>query len=290
SIVFNTRRQQVKETDHVTFDKSMQAIRFTNTSEDEIGIDDSSRYPSNEFIHEDDPSRQSQTDSDIPYYVIPHVPDLPQSHTSNQTYTSSHLVPQDRWSKDQHFELVKIIGDPGEGMLTRSMVAKLTITLASECLFVDFISKIEPKKENSPTFLDCKSSRMTKQSPFFKNRGMIGSLMYLTATRPDIQFSTVLCVRYQSNLKESNQTARKIILKYLKGTPTFGLYHLKCSGFNLKRYSDYDGCNMNKKHLGSCQILGGKLLFWSAKKQQSMAMSSAKAEYVAAARCCASIL
>ncbi|GJY75447.1 retrovirus-related pol polyprotein from transposon TNT 1-94 [Tanacetum coccineum] len=70
--VFNTRRQQVEETYHVIFNESMEAIRFTNTSEDEIGIDDSTRYPSNKFIHEDDPSRQYQANSDISYYVIPH--------------------------------------------------------------------------------------------------------------------------------------------------------------------------------------------------------------------------
>ncbi|GJU70854.1 retrovirus-related pol polyprotein from transposon TNT 1-94 [Tanacetum coccineum] len=55
--VYNTRRQQIEETYHVTFDESMEAIRFTNTSVDEIGIDDSSRYPPDEF-QEDDPSRQ----------------------------------------------------------------------------------------------------------------------------------------------------------------------------------------------------------------------------------------
>ncbi|GJY77638.1 hypothetical protein Tco_0483439 [Tanacetum coccineum] len=55
SRVFNTRRQQVEETYHVTFDESMEAIRFTNTSKDEIGIDDSSKYPPDEFIHEEDP-------------------------------------------------------------------------------------------------------------------------------------------------------------------------------------------------------------------------------------------
>ncbi|GKB85706.1 retrovirus-related pol polyprotein from transposon TNT 1-94 [Tanacetum coccineum] len=80
-------------------------------------------------------------------------------------------------------------------------------------------------------------------------RGMIGSLMYLTATRPDIQFSTVLCERYQSNPKESHLTAVKRILMYLKGTPTLRLYCLKCLGFDLKGYldSDYAGCNMDKK-------------------------------------------
>ncbi|GKA99725.1 retrovirus-related pol polyprotein from transposon TNT 1-94 [Tanacetum coccineum] len=70
--VFNTRRQQVEETYHVTFDESMEAIRFTNTLVDEIGIDDSSRYPPDEFLQENDPSRQYQANSDISYYVISH--------------------------------------------------------------------------------------------------------------------------------------------------------------------------------------------------------------------------
>ncbi|GJW05965.1 hypothetical protein Tco_1568388 [Tanacetum coccineum] len=67
------------------------------------------------------------------------VPDVPQSHISNQASTSSHPAPQDRWSKYQHIELMNIIGDPGEGMLTRSMAAKLTAASASECLFADFL-------------------------------------------------------------------------------------------------------------------------------------------------------
>ncbi|GJT53015.1 retrovirus-related pol polyprotein from transposon TNT 1-94, partial [Tanacetum coccineum] len=53
---------------------------------------------------------------------------------------------KDRWSKDQHIELVNIIGNPGEGMLTKSMAANLTTTSASKCLFADFLSEIEPKK------------------------------------------------------------------------------------------------------------------------------------------------
>ncbi|GKD75330.1 hypothetical protein Tco_1333612, partial [Tanacetum coccineum] len=64
-------------------------------------------------------------------------------------------------------------------------------------------------------------------------------------------------------------------------------------GFDIKGYSDSDyvGCNMDRKSTsGACQILEGKLVCWSAKKQQSMAMSSAEAEYVATAGCCANIL
>ncbi|GJU21206.1 retrovirus-related pol polyprotein from transposon TNT 1-94 [Tanacetum coccineum] len=373
--VFNTRRQKVKETYHVTFDKSMEAIRFTNTSVDEIGIDDSSRYPPNEFLQKDDPSRQYQVDSDpdIPYtrdtegppdlintegtleqnfqndqmitqpIDIPSgnntevsgsitkslVPDVTQSHISNQASTSSHLVPQDRWSRDQHIELVNIIGDPSEGMLTRSMI--INLTAASEegidydetfapvarmeaiRIFLSFATYMNFKvyqMDVKSAFLNgkLKEKVYVKQPPGFESsefpdyvcnfdkalyglkqtpracfsvktpmvppnnlgpdlagkpvnetsyRGMIGSLMYLTAIRPYIQFSTVLCARYQSNPKELHLTVMKRIPMYLKG---------------------------------ACQILGGKLVCWSAKKQQSVAMSSAEAEYVAAVGCCASIL
>ncbi|GJW13679.1 hypothetical protein Tco_0017812 [Tanacetum coccineum] len=99
-------------------------------------------------------------------------------------------------------------------------------------------------------------------------KGMIGSLMYLTASRPDIQFSTYLCARYQANPKESHLIAIKRIFRYLKGTSSLGLWYPKCSGFDLKGYSDsdYAGYNMDRKS------------------------TSAEAEYVAAARCYANIL
>ncbi|GJY71471.1 hypothetical protein Tco_0475174 [Tanacetum coccineum] len=94
-------------------------------------------------------------------------------------------------------------------------------------------------------------------------RGMIGSLMYLTASRPDIQFSTCLCARYQANPKESHLIAVKRIFRYLKGTSSLGLWYQKCLGFDLKGYSDSDyvGCNMDRKSTsGACQLLGGKLM------------------------------
>ncbi|GJS24995.1 hypothetical protein Tco_0453627 [Tanacetum coccineum] len=124
-------------------------------------------------------------------------------------------------------------------------------------------------------------------------RGMIGSLMYLTASRPDIQFSTCLCARYHANLKESHLITIKRIFRYLKGTPSLGLWYPKCPGFDLKGYSnsDYVGCNMDRKSTScACQLLRGKLVCWSAKKHQSVAMSSIEAEYVVVARCCANIL
>ncbi|GJS45131.1 hypothetical protein Tco_0595252 [Tanacetum coccineum] len=97
---------------------------------------------------------------------------------------------------------------------------------------------------------------------------MIGSLMYLTASRHDIQFSTCLCARYQANPKESHLVAVKRIFRYLKGTPNLGLWYPKGSGFDLKAYfdSDYAGCNLDRKSTsGGCQILGGKLICWSVR-------------------------
>ncbi|GKD94781.1 retrovirus-related pol polyprotein from transposon TNT 1-94 [Tanacetum coccineum] len=98
---------------------------------------------------------------------------------------------------------------------------------------------------------------------------------------------------YLANPKESHLVVVKRIFRYLKGTPNLGLWYPKGSGFDLKAYSDsdYAGCNLDRKSTsGGCQILGGKLVCWSAKKQSSVAMSSAEAEYVAAAGCCAQVL
>ncbi|GJU71188.1 retrovirus-related pol polyprotein from transposon TNT 1-94 [Tanacetum coccineum] len=369
--VFNRRRQLIEETYHVTFDESMESIRFTHTSDDEIDNQVPKVIASNEpnIPHTEDTKgppdlintkgtheQNVQNDqmitqpTDVPsgkhtevsgFITESLVLDVTQSHISNQASTSSHHVPQDRW-------------------LTRSMAAKLIAVLASECLFPNFLSEIEPKKVSEalkhPGWVDamkeelnqfyrnkvwtlvplpyektaigskwppgfessefpdyvCKLDKslygmkqaprawMKKESPFVKSctnllkkyefsdsssvktpmvppnnlgpdltgkpvnetsyRGMIGSLMYLTTTRPDIQFSTVLCARYQSNPKESHLTVVKRILRYLKGTPTLGLYYPKCSVFDLNGYSDsnYVGCNMDRKITsGACQILGG---------------------------------
>ncbi|GJS16147.1 retrovirus-related pol polyprotein from transposon TNT 1-94 [Tanacetum coccineum] len=117
--------------------------------------------------------------------------------------------------------------------------------------------------------------------------------MYLTASRPDIQFSTCLYARYQDNPKESHLVTVKRIFRYLKGTPNLGLWYPKGPGFDQKAYSDLDNvrCNLDRKSTsGGCQILGGKLVCWSAKKQSFVAMSSAEAEYVAAVGCYAQAL
>ncbi|GJT28516.1 retrovirus-related pol polyprotein from transposon TNT 1-94 [Tanacetum coccineum] len=88
-------------------------------------------------------------------------------------------------------------------------------------------------------------------------------------------------IGYQANPKESHLVAIKRIFRYLKGTPNLGLWYPKGSGFDLKAYSDsnYVECNLDRNSTsGGCQILRGKLVCWSAKKQSYIAMSSAEAE------------
>ncbi|KAJ9556652.1 hypothetical protein OSB04_011266 [Centaurea solstitialis] len=124
-------------------------------------------------------------------------------------------------------------------------------------------------------------------------RSMIGSLLYLTATRPDIMFATCFCARFQANPKESHLAAVKRILRYLKGTPELGLWYPKDSSFELISFtdSDYGGCKLDRKSTsGSCQFLGDKLVSWTSKKQNCVSTSTAEAEYVAAASCCSQVL
>ncbi|GKB22048.1 putative ribonuclease H-like domain-containing protein, partial [Tanacetum coccineum] len=120
-------------------------------------------------------------------------------------------------------------------------------------------------------------------------RSMIGSLMYLTASRPDIMFAVSACSRNQVTPTTSNLEAVKKIFKYLKGQPKLGLWYPRESPFVLEAYSDsdYAGANKDRKSTtGGCQFLGRRLISWQCKKQTIVATSSTKVEYVAAANCC----
>ncbi|KAK6119263.1 hypothetical protein DH2020_046989 [Rehmannia glutinosa] len=124
-------------------------------------------------------------------------------------------------------------------------------------------------------------------------RALIGSLLYLTASRPDVTFAVGVCARFQSAPKESHMTAAKRILRYLKGCQEVGLWYPKEGGFKLIGYSDSDyvGYRVNRKSTsGTCQILGNRLVSWFSKNQNSIATSTAKAEYIAVGSCCTQVL
>nr|GEX27502.1 hypothetical protein [Tanacetum cinerariifolium] len=124
-------------------------------------------------------------------------------------------------------------------------------------------------------------------------RSMIGSLMYLTSSRPDIMFAACLCARFQVTPKASHLHVVKRIVRYLKGKPHLGLWYPKDSPFDLVAYSksDYASASMDMKSTTKgCQFLRFRLISLQCKKQTVMATSSIEAEYVAAASCCAEVL
>ncbi|GJX53764.1 retrovirus-related pol polyprotein from transposon TNT 1-94, partial [Tanacetum coccineum] len=322
--VFNTRRQQVEETYHVTFD---------------------------EMIAPNEPDIPLIEDNGGPLDLI----------NTEGTHEQNFLISLSLTYLIKPLQVLILLlkidcqKTTGEGMLTRSMAAKLTTASASECLFTDFLSEIELKKEEEihydETFapvarmeairiffafatymnfkvfqMDVKSAFLNgklkdvyaKQPPRFESsefpdyvcklykalyglkqapmawyktlstllilnkfiRARIDNTLFIYKSKGDVllvQVSSVkTCMVPLNNLgpdlagKPVNETLyRGMIgsLMYLKGTPTLSLYYPKCSGFDLKGYSDS---------------------YYSAKKQQSVAMSLAAAEYVVAAGCCAS--
>ncbi|GJU89599.1 retrovirus-related pol polyprotein from transposon TNT 1-94 [Tanacetum coccineum] len=438
----------------------MEAIRFTNTSEDEIRINDSSRYPPDEFIPEDDPSRQYQTDYDISYYVIPHgcslseltqenhvpkvialnEPDIPLTEdtegppdlintegTHEQNVQNEQIITQltegpsgnntevsDRWSKDQHIELVNIIGDPEPKKVSEALKHPRSIDAMQEELDQFYRNKVwtlvplpygkiaigskwvfKNKKDEhgittknkarlvaqgysqeeginyDETFappLGFESSEFPdyvykldkalyglKQAPkawyetlstfFIQNKftkGRIDNTLFIYKSKRDVllvqvyeddiifgsinyklckQFEKLMTKKFEmSMMGELTYFLRLQIKKDDKGISIYQEQYTRnllkkyeisdsssvkipmvppnnlgpdLAGFDLKGYSnsDYASCNMDRKSTsGACQILGGKLVCWSAKKQQSVAISFAEAEYVTAAGCCARIL
>jgi hypothetical protein len=146
-----------------------------------------------------------------------------------------------------------------------------------------------PMETNGHLDLDTKGNSVDQKVYW----SMIGSLLYLCASRLDIMLSVCLCARFQADPKEILVKAVKRIMRYLVYTPKFGLWYPKGSTFNLIRYSDadYAGCKIDRKSIsGTCQFLGRSLVSWASKKQNLVALSTAEAEYIAAGHCCAQLL
>src|ERR1044071_2617692 len=136
----------------------------------------------------------------------------------------------------------------------------------------------------------CPSSPRVNEKVY---RGMIGSLMYLTTSRPDIVFAVGLCARFQSDPREPHLVAVKRILRYLKGTDNLCLWYPRECPFELFGYTDSDLAGFledRKSTSGMAQFLGPCLVSWGSKKQSSVTLSTTEAEYVAVAACCSQLL
>ncbi|GJY18166.1 retrovirus-related pol polyprotein from transposon TNT 1-94, partial [Tanacetum coccineum] len=124
-------------------------------------------------------------------------------------------------------------------------------------------------------------------------RNMIGSLMYLTASRPDLVFVVCMCARYQSKPTKKHLEAVKWVFRYLQGSINMRLWYSKDTAMALTAYADADhaGCQDTRRSTsGSAKFLGDKLVSWSSKKQTSTSISSTEAEYIEMSGCCAQIL
>ncbi|XP_038715063.1 secreted RxLR effector protein 161-like [Tripterygium wilfordii] len=124
-------------------------------------------------------------------------------------------------------------------------------------------------------------------------RSIIGSLLYLTASRPDIAFSVCVCARYQADPKESHLSAVKRILKYINDTLDFRIFYSKDTNASLAGYSDVDwaGYSDDKKSTsGGCFYLGTNLVAWHSKRHNDISLSTTEAEYIAAGSCCTQLL
>nr|GEV54310.1 ribonuclease H-like domain-containing protein [Tanacetum cinerariifolium] len=127
-----------------------------------------------------------------------------------------------------------------------------------------------------------------------KYQSMVGALMYLTASRPDIVHAICYCARYQAKPTEKHLTAVKWIFRYLKDTINMGLWYPKDTGYELTDFSNSDHAgylDSRKSTSSGIEFLGGdKLVSWSSKKQDCTSMSLGEAEYVSLSAYCAQVL
>jgi hypothetical protein len=192
-----------------------------------------------------------------------------------------------------------------------SMIGELTYFLGMQVKQTSdgiFISQAKYAKDLVKRFgLDGKSHARTSMSTNVKisadltskqvdptlYRSMIGSLLYFTASRPDIAFSVGVCARFQANPKESHLTAVKRIIRYVNATVNYGICFSGETNLVLAGYSDADwagNADDRKSTSGGCFYVGTNLVAWMSQKQASISLSTVEAEQIAAGSCCTQLL
>jgi len=122
----------------------------------------------------------------------------------------------------------------------------------------------------------------------YRNIHAFISLLYLTASRPDIIFNFCLCIRFQADPREVYISVIKRIFRHLKRTANLGLWYKRRENFKLQEYSDADyvGDKVEKKITSrGCHFIGGNLISWTSKKQGTIVLSTAEVRYISIAQC-----
>jgi hypothetical protein len=149
------------------------------------------------------------------------------------------------------------------------------------------------KRTPAPTHLKLSKDEKGTNVDQSLYRSMIGSLLYLTASRPDIAFAVGVCARYQADPKVSHINQVKRILKYVNGTCDYGLLYSHGCDPILSGYCDADwagSADDRKSTSGGCFFLGNNLISWFSKKQNCVSLSTAEAEYIAAGSSCSQLV
>ncbi|GJW02182.1 retrovirus-related pol polyprotein from transposon TNT 1-94 [Tanacetum coccineum] len=143
--VFNIRRKEMEETVHVTFSEDDESISQSRTEGDAINFNENRSFLDDEFLEPRSKVTQSEIQDNILNEPISDVQPTPILSPLVEFILQT-LVPQDKWSREKHIELDNIIGEPLAGITTRSRVRDSEPASAHECLYVIFLSEMEPKK------------------------------------------------------------------------------------------------------------------------------------------------
>ncbi|WJX82941.1 hypothetical protein P8452_65643 [Trifolium repens] len=149
------------------------------------------------------------------------------------------------------------------------------------------------KRTHAPTHLKLTKDEKGVDVDQSLYRNIIGSLLYLTASRPNITFVVGVCARYQADPKMSHLTQVIRILKYVNGTCDYGMMFFHCENSTLFGYCDADwagSADDRKSTSGGCFFLGNNLISWFSKKQNCVALFTAEAEYIAVGSSCSQLV
>ncbi|GJT67302.1 retrovirus-related pol polyprotein from transposon TNT 1-94 [Tanacetum coccineum] len=150
--IFNIKRQEKKETYHVTFNEDDEAISKSSTKVDEINFNENSSFPDDEFCVPR--NKDSNPSDEHPEFIIADDHLILNEHDDSESFEDlgiakdqvSIIIETYRWSREKHIELVNILSEPHDGVTTRSRIRDSKAASAHECLYLNFLSEIEPNK------------------------------------------------------------------------------------------------------------------------------------------------